>query len=1039
MKLILERQIQLAFIFALVLLLMLGFFGNRSANSLNEAVKLEKHTQEVLLRLNETLGLALDVETSGRGFALTGNESFLEPFKDAERKFDDDFAELRGLIADNPKQTAELEKLQNLVTDKLSFNKTVIELRRTQGLAAASAKTATGEGKRIMDEARLSVKRMEDEENRLLSEREDELNKSIGNTLSILYIATFGGVLCLGLANFAIFRETRKRHSAESGLRDSNKNLEARVEKRTLELSASNEELKEQIRKREQAETRRQIALEAGSLGTWTLDPKTHRVEIDERSLSLFGLSSADFDGSGEKAFSQIHEEDFPTVEKLFQKSITERANLSAEFRVKMPDGSLRWNHCTGQPQFDEKGEIIHIVGNCRDVTDGKEFENSLRARENFTRAILDSLSAHIAVLDKDGVIVAVNEAWQDFAKANCVEGQAASTGIGQNYLKVCESSEAFEADTKKILENLRAVLNSAKTGFSFEYPCHSPEEERWFLLQVSAMRGAAGGAAVSHINITDRKKAETELKNSEQFNRSVFENSPDCIKVLELDGTLRAVNTNGLCLMEIDDSSRFIGKQWIDFWEGDENELAYQALQEALKGKSAHFEGFCKTGRGTVKYWDVSLSPVFDAEGKPSRLISTSRDITERREAEDERERLLKNEKAARKDAEIANRMRDEFLATVSHELRAPLNSILGWGRLMEKGKLDEATTAKAVSTIVRNAEAQNRLIEDLLDVSRIISGKLRLEVMTIKPINVVESALETVRPAAEAKGITLEIKEDAVVSHISGDPNRLQQVIWNLLSNAIKFTPNDGLVRLEIERTDDFVELRVKDTGVGIKEEFLPHVFDRFRQADASSIRKFGGLGLGLAIVRHITEMHGGTVHAFSEGENKGSTFVVKLPLTASPNEDGETKTAYKTHLSETESSLSLSGLLILVVDDEEDTRQLLTQSLTFYGATVISAASAAEGFTELQDKNPDVLVSDIGMPDEDGYSFIRQVRTLSDANLKDIPAIALTGFARAQDRMRALSSGFQNHVSKPVEPDELVTVIASLTGRLQINETN
>jgi PAS domain S-box-containing protein len=1037
MKLILERQIQLAFIFALILLLTLGFFGNRSANSLNDAVKLEKHTQEVLMRLNETLDLGVAVETGARGFALTGNESFLETSVNAEREFNEKLAVLHRLIADNPKQVAELEKLQSIVTEKINFNKNMVELRRAKGLSAASEKVGTGEGSRIMEQARLSVGRMIEEENRLLKEREDALTKNISNTLFILFMGTFGGVLCLGLANFAIFRETRKRRLAESDLRDSNKNLEERVEERTRELSASNEKLKEQVKQREQAETRRQMALEAGSLGTWTLDPKTHRVEIDERSLSLFGLSGTDFDGSGEKAFSRIHEEDFPEVEKLFQASVAERRKLSTEFRVKMPDGSLRWNQCTGQPQFDEDGEIIHIVGNCRDVTDGKEFENTLRRNENFTRSILDSLSAHIAVLDKDGVIVAVNKAWENFAQANCLVERLDATGIGQNYLKVCENSAAFEADTKKVLDNLRAILRGERTSFSFEYPCHSPSEESWFLLQVSAMQGAAGGAVISHIDISGRKKAESELKNSEQFNRSIFENSPDCVKVLELDGTLHAMNTNGLCLMEIDDLSLFAGKKWVDFWEGDENELAYQAVQRALRGESAHFEGFCKTAKGKMKYWDVSVSPVFDAQGKLSRLISTSRDVTERREAEEERERLLENEKAARKDAEIANRMRDEFLATVSHELRAPLNSILGWGRLMEKGKLDEVMTAKAVGTIVRNAESQNRLIEDLLDVSRIISGKLRLEVMTINPINVVESALETVRPAAEAKGIKLEIKEDDEVSHISGDPNRLQQVIWNLLSNAIKFTPSDGVVRLEIERTDDFVELRVKDTGVGIKEEFLPHVFDRFRQADASSIRKFGGLGLGLAIVRHITEMHGGTVHVFSEGENRGSTFVVRLPLIASPKETGEIKTEDKRRSLKTESSLSLAGLLILVVDDEEDTRQLLTQSLTFYGATVINAASAAAGFTELTDKTPDVLVSDIGMPDEDGYSFIRKVRMLSDDKLKDIPAVALTGFARAQDRMRALASGFQNHVAKPVEPDELVTVIASLTGRLQINE--
>ncbi|HLM61055.1 MAG TPA: ATP-binding protein, partial [Pyrinomonadaceae bacterium] len=548
------------------------------------------------------------------------------------------------------------------------------------------------------------------------------------------------------------------------------------------------------------------------------------------------------------------------------------------------------------------------------------------------------------------------------------------------------------------------------------------------------------GGAVISHINISDRKKAEIELKKSERFNRSIFENSPDCVHILELDGTVYNLNAHGLELMEIDSSTDYVGKNWMDFWVDEIKEDAHEALEEAARGKTVELEGLRKTMKGTPKYWHASVAPIFDADGKPYRIISTSRDITDRREAERERERLLKNEQTARKEAEIANRLRDEFLATVSHELRAPLNSILGWARLLEKGKLDETTAGKAINTIVRNAESQNRLIEDLLDVSRIISGKLRLEVMTIKPINVVESALETVRPAAEAKGIKIEIKGEGDISHISGDPNRLQQVIWNLLSNAIKFTPPEGEVKLEIDREEDFVEIRVKDTGVGIKEEFLPHVFDRFRQADASSIRKFGGLGLGLAIVRHITEMHGGTVHVHSAGENKGSTFVVRLPLIIQSKEQEEAMELRRSAQTlETDSKLSLDGMLILVVDDEEDTRQLLVQSLTFYGATVITAESAAEAFEALQDKNPDLMVSDIGMPDEDGYSLIRRIRALSNKQQRDTPAVALTAFTRAQDRMRALTSGYQNHVAKPVEPDELATVIASLTGRLQINDVN
>ena len=903
MKITLERQIYLAFIFAMILLSILGFFAYRSINSLNEAIRWKKHTQEVLLQLDETLTLVIDAETGGRGFVITGNESFLEPYTQTKLKIDGILAELRGMLTDNPSQKQTLAILEDVINKKLFFIKQTVELRRDQSFSAALEQINTGQGKFLMEEIRRLVKEMKDKEKVLLLQREADLDKSLDGTYWMLILGSLAGIVSLGLANFAIFREVGKRASAEEKLKNSNKDLEMRVEERTRELSATNEELKQQIKEREQAENRRRVALEVGSLGTWKLNLDKDDGEMDERGLEIFGLTKEDFNGSSKLAFSRIVEEDVPVVDEKFRKAVSEKTNFDAEFRIRDSKGGIRWNNCNGQPQLDENGNVTHIVGFCRDITESKQSEIALR--------------------------------------------------------------------------------------------------------------------------------------NSEEFNRSIFENSPDCVKVLELDGTIHSVNTNGLCILEIDDLASFVGKQWIDLWEGDEKELAYQAVETARKGKSASFEGYCKTAKGTLLYWDVSIAPIFDVAGKPIRLISTSRDITERREAESEREELLKREQAARKDAEIANRMRDEFLATVSHELRAPLNAILGWGRLLEKGKLDETTTEKAIDTIVRNAESQNRLIEDLLDVSRIISGKLRLEVITIKPINIVESALETVRPAADAKGITLEIKDDRDVSHISGDPNRLQQVIWNLVSNAIKFTPNDGRVTLEIERQDDFVEISVKDTGVGIKEEFLPHVFDRFRQADASSIRKFGGLGLGLAIVRHITEMHGGTVDVFSEGEGKGATFTVRLPLITSPIAESEAETAMKLLAKNDIPEINLDELLILVVDDEEDTRQLLVQSLTFHGATVISADSVKNALAQIEEKNPDVLVSDIGMPGEDGYSLIRKVRALPDDQQRNMPAIALTAFTRAQDRMRALATGFQNHVSKPVEPDELATVIASLTGRLQIKD--
>lgn len=1035
MKLTLERQIPIVFTIAILLLAVVVFFAFRSMYSLSEAIGWEKHTQQILLQLDETLILMINAETGVRGFLISGNENILEPYKQTDKKIEENISKLKTLIADNSEQTQRMVELEKIVNERMDFLAERIELRKDKSLEEVQRQFADERGRKLSDDIRSSIIRMKDEESKLLTLREAELERNLTTTYRMFYLAGFAGILSLAFANLAIFREAIKRGTAEDKLRDVNKNLESRVEERTHEIQQKNDELEEQIRQREIAETRRRIALEAGNMGTWMFAPHTGKAEMDERSHLIFDVPTDEFDGDGKKLLSKIHKEDIRSVRKAFRDSFKKDANLDVSFRYVLKDGKMRWLQCTGQTQSNGENSSKHLIGHCRDITEGKNAENIIRASEMFTRSVLDSLPAHIAVINKHGVIISVNKAWEKFAFENCLEEKLELTGIGQNYLDVYKKAQSDNGQIATILENLCVVLEGKSEGFAAEYPCHSPNAERWFILQVSALKNDGGGAVVSHINITDRKLAERELKNSEQFSRSIFENSPDCVKIIELDGTLYSMNSNGLAIMEVDDFDDYAGKKWIDFWQGDENEIAYQAVEMARNGKTANFTGFCLTAKGTPKWWDVSVAPIFDATGEPTRLIATLRDVTERRTGEQERERLLINEQAARKDAEIANRLRDEFLATVSHELRAPLNSILGWARLMEKGTLDENTTEKAISTIVRNAESQNRLIEDLLDVSRIISGKMRLEVITVKPINFVESALETVRPAADAKNITLEVVEDSVISHISGDPNRLQQVLWNLLSNAIKFTPNDGKVTVEISRPNDFVEIKVKDTGAGISSEFLPHVFDRFRQADASSIRKFGGLGLGLAIVRHITEMHGGSVAVESAGENQGSSFTVNLPVVAmSEDEEGiKLNDSGKSALYESEMKLSLDGLLILVVDDEEDTRQLLVQSLTHYGATVITAKSAAEGLQELIEKSPDVLVSDIGMPDEDGYSFIKKVRTLEDENHKNITAVALTAYTRAQDRMRALSSGFHNHVAKPVEPDELATVIASLKGKL------
>jgi PAS domain S-box-containing protein len=437
-----------------------------------------------------------------------------------------------------------------------------------------------------------------------------------------------------------------------------------------------------------------------------------------------------------------------------------------------------------------------------------------------------------------------------------------------------------------------------------------------------------------------------------------------------------------------------------------------------------------------------VRISPLTH-DGQIIGTLTIIEDVTERvaREAElqaqiEARSRLLSSEKLARNEAERANRLKDEFLATISHELRNPLNAILGWAHMLRLGKLTPPNVERAVETIYRNAKSQAQLVADLLDVSRIISGKLRLDVREVDLISIVNAALDSIRPAAEAKSIRLQTMLDPAAGPISGDADRLQQIVWNLLTNAVKFTPKGGRIQVKVERVDSHVEIVVSDSGVGINKEFLPYVFDRFRQEDASTTRTQGGLGLGLSIVHQLVDLHGGSVSVHSEGEGKGATFTINLPFIAVVASETETESANAAAQSDEVISLdglpSLDGLKILVVDDEADTRELIREVLKECGSEVILSRSAAEALEALEQYKPDVLISDLGMPDEDGYSLITKIRALPSERGGHIPAAALTAYARAEDRMRVLRSGFQFHLPKPVDSAELVTVVASLAGR-------
>jgi len=548
--------------------------------------------------------------------------------------------------------------------------------------------------------------------------------------------------------------------------------------------------------------------------------------------------------------------------------------------------------------------------------------------------------------------------------------------------------------------------------------------------------------------DITSLKETQQALAESERRKSAILSAALDAILTMDHEGLLIDLNPA---------AERIFG-----FQRGEAlgRPLADLIIPERLRER--HRQGlrhFLVTGEGPVMgrrieidalharghEYPVELSiSVVGATAAPL-FTATVRDISDRKAAEaelraalEDRRILLESERVARGAAERLSDMKDEFLATLSHELRTPLSAILGWAQILRRVAGRPEELAKGLDVIERNSRIQTRLIDELLDTSRITSGKVRLDIQQIDPASFIRAAVETVKPAADAKGIRISLRLDPAADTIAGDPNRLQQVVWNLLSNAIKFTPQDGEVEVALARRGEHVEIGIVDNGSGITPDFLPHVFERFRQADASTTRRHGGLGLGLAIVRSLVEQHGGSVSAASAGENRGATFTVRLPVAARATgvearfagQAGSSVRAEADRSSEF-CAADLSGLKVLVVDDEPDARSMLERVLVECKAAVLLAPSAAEALRLLDSQAPDVIVSDIGMPDTDGYELMRHVRRMP-LPAGGVPAIALTAFARPEDRARALQAGFQEHLAKPVDPSELVARIGELAGR-------
>ena len=531
----------------------------------------------------------------------------------------------------------------------------------------------------------------------------------------------------------------------------------------------------------------------------------------------------------------------------------------------------------------------------------------------------------------------------------------------------------------------------------------------------------------------TAPERTPEELRTSEIRYRRLFESARDGILILDAV-TLKITDVNPFMSELLGYThGEFLGKELWEIGLFTDKETSQRVFQELQLTGYLRYEDLPLQSIDGNRHEVEFVSNVYQ-EGSHAVIQCNIRDISDRKRGEEERGLLLEREQAAHAEADNANGIKDEFLALLSHELRTPLTSILGWSDLLKDGTLDEAAAKRAVEIIGRNARAQRQLIDDLLDTSRIITGKMRLEVRPVELPPLIEIVIEAVRPTAEARNIRLQTILDRLTSPISGDPQRLQQIIWNLLTNAIKFTPKGGKVEVRLERIESHLELVISDEGQGIEPGFLPHVFDRFLQSDSSSTRRHGGLGLGLSIVRQLVELHGGTVTARSQGAGQGSTFTVTLPLMSVHHIPGKVEIGPSPLLPKprTDMPQSLTGLRVLVVDDEPDARELIAAVLTGRGAAVVAVESGVKALAELERQRFNAMLSDIGMPDMDGYTLIEKIRRLPAERGGGLPAVALTAYAGVQDRNRALTAGYQRHVSKPVEPAELITVVVNLAER-------
>ncbi|MBD2594574.1 PAS domain S-box protein [Nostoc spongiaeforme FACHB-130] len=752
------------------------------------------------------------------------------------------------------------------------------------------------------------------------------------------------------------------------------------------------------------------LAQSVGRIGSFEWHIPSN-VNIWSKELeAIYGLQPGEFGGTYEDWKKWVHPDDLDQAHAYILNAL-KTGEFFTDFRVIWQDGSIHWLHARAKVYYDREGKALRMVGVNVDISDRKQTEEALQQSESRLRQLLQSSIIGIIEAEPDKITFA-NDAFLQM--------------LGYTQEDVLAGKLRWQNMTPPVYRE----LDQAKVEEVFVSGVCTPFEKEYIRKDGSRVPILLGATLLTRnpfrwvcfvLDLSKRKQTEAALQQSELMFRTLADTMAQMFWITRPDGyheyfNQRWYDYTGTTLEQTQ------GEGWLNILHPDDVQFTIDCWLDCLQtGKKYEIEYRMRRAADGEYRWHLGLAfPLRNQDGQIIKWFGSCTDIHEQKMMVEERAQALERERAARIELEKANRMKDDFLAIVSHELRSPLNPILGWAKLLKSRRLDAAKTTQALDTIERNAKLQARLIDDLLDVSRILRGKLSLNLCTVDLVSCLEAATDTVRLAAESKSIQLQTDFAVNAVKIAGDPNRLQQIIWNLLTNAVKFTPEGGRVEVRLEIVGNSAQIQVTDTGKGISAEFLPFVFDRFRQADEVTTRKFGGLGLGLAIVRHLVELHDGTVQVTSPGENLGATFIVQLPLIVAA---AETLPNYPL----IENVPNLQGVQIVIVDDDVDTLNLLTFILEQYGATIQAVNSAPDAIQAIAQTQPDLLLSDIGMPTIDGYMLIEQVRKTTPASI--LPAIALTAFAGEANAQKIISAGFQRHLTKPIEPAELAAVIASL----------